>query len=173
MVDEKDKLDPEIQEWLAAFNDVCRHSGKEKAREIIHAIANQASLSGVERPYSINTPYVNTIPRAEEPNYPGDLHLEKKIRSYIRWNAMAMVMRANIKDSSIGGHISTFSSIATLYEVGFNHFFRGSATGAGGDMVFFQGHSSPGIYARSFLEGRINEEHLDNFRQEAGKPKVP
>ncbi|MBE8182367.1 MAG: pyruvate dehydrogenase (acetyl-transferring), homodimeric type, partial [Candidatus Portiera sp.] len=162
----------EVQEWLEAFEDVCNFSGKEKGRELLHAIARKAGLEGVELPFSVNTPYINTIPRDQELEYPGDLKLEKKIRSYIRWNAMMMVMRANIKDSSIGGHISTFSSIATLYEVGFNHFFKGPNISNGGDMIFFQGHSSPGIYSRSFLEGRITEEHMNNFRHEAGKPKL-
>ena len=164
--------DQELSEWIEAFNNICSYSGTERGREILQALARQANRNGVEQPFSINTPYVNTIPREEEPEYPGDLKLEKKIRSYIRWNAMAMVMRANINDSSIGGHISTFSSIATLYEVGFNHFFRGPDHKDGGDMVFFQGHSSPGIYARSFLEGRISEEHLNNFRNETGKGKM-
>ena len=163
--------DEEIQEWLAAFEDICRHSGRKRGEEVLHAISQKASMEGVELPFSINTPYVNTIPRSAEPAYPGDLHIEKSIRSYIRWNAMIMVMRANINDSSIGGHISTFSSIATLYEIGFNHFFHGPDRKEGGDMIFFQGHSSPGIYARSFLEGRITEEHLNNFRCEAGKGK--
>lgn len=164
--------DAEIQEWLEAFEDVCNFSGRERGRELLHAVARKAGLDGVELPFSINTPYVNTIPRDQEPEYPGDLKLEKNIRSYIRWNAMMMVMRANMDDSSIGGHISTFSSIATLYEVGFNHFFKGPEISNGGDMIFFQGHSSPGIYSRSFLEGRITEEHMNNFRHEAGKPKL-
>ena len=164
--------DTEIQEWLDAFEDICNYSGRERGREILHAVASKAGLEGVELPFSINTPYINTIARDQEPDYPGDLKLEKNIRSYIRWNALMMVMRANIKDSSIGGHISTFSSIATLYEVGFNHFFRGPQATGGGDMIFFQGHSSPGVYARSFLEGRITEEHMNNFRHEANKPKL-
>lgn len=164
--------DPELQEWLAAFADICRHSGRKRGQEILHSISQKAGMEGVELPFSINTPYINTISRSAEPAYPGDLHLEERIRSYIRWNAMIMVMRANINDSSIGGHISTFSSIATLYEIGFNHFFRGPERKEGGDMIFFQGHSSPGIYARSFLEDRISEVHLNNFRCEAGKDKV-
>lgn len=169
---QEDKFDQELQEWVEAFDSVCTYSGKQRGREILHAVANKASVNGVELPFSINTPYVNTIPRDEEPEFPGDIQLEKNIRSYIRWNAMMMVMRANIKDPGIGGHISTFSSIATLYEIGFNHFFHGPDAQSGTDMIFFQGHSSPGIYARSFLEGRIEEEHLDNFRHEAGKPKM-
>ena len=164
--------DDELREWLDAFEDVYRHAGKKRAAAILQAIAQKASVEGIELPFSKNTPYVNTIARADEPPYPGDLDLEERIRSYIRWNAMIMVMRANIRDPSIGGHIATFSSIATLYEVGFNHFFRGPQTPGGGDMVFFQGHSSPGIYARSFLEGRMTEAHLDRFRQEAGRPKT-
>ena len=164
--------DDEILEWMEAFEDVRRIGGRERAAEILRALSQKATLGGVELPFSVNTPYINTIPRSEEPVYPGDLVLEERIRSYIRWNAMIMVMRANIKDSSIGGHISTFSSIASLYEVGFNHFFYGHGDKNPGDLVFFQGHSSPGIYARSFLEERLTETHLDNFRTEALKPKT-
>ena len=165
------KEDTELLEWLEAFDDVCRERGRERGAQLLRALAQKASVEGMELPFSINTPYVNTIPRDEEPVYPGDLVLEERIRSYIRWNAMIMVMRANIKDSSIGGHISTFSSIASLYEVGFNHFFRAHSDKACGDLIFFQGHSSPGIYARSFLEGRLTEKHLDNFRNESLYPK--
>lgn len=166
-----EKEDSELLEWLEAFDDVCREQGRERGAQLLRALAQKASVEGTELPFSINTPYVNTIPRDEEPVYPGDLGLEERIRSYIRWNAMIMVMRANIKDSSIGGHISTFSSIASLYEVGFNHFFRAHTDKACGDLIFFQGHSSPGIYARSFLEGRLTEKHLDNFRNESFYPK--
>ena len=161
----------EILEWLEAFEDVRRLGGRERAARILQALSQRATLDGVKLPFSINTPYVNTIPRSAEPAYPGDLALEERIRSYIRWNAMIMVMRANIRDSSIGGHISTFSSIASLHEVGFNHFFRAHSDQQPGDLIFFQGHSSPGIYARSFLEGRLTETHLDNFRNEALRPK--
>ena len=164
--------DTELLEWLEAFDDVCREKGREKGARILQALSLKAGVEGTELPFSINTPYVNTIPRAEEPVYPGDLKLEERIRSYIRWNAMIMVMRANIKDPSIGGHISTFSSIASLYEVGFNHFFRGHSEKSCGDLIFFQGHSSPGIYARSYLEDRLTETHLNNFRNEALAPKL-
>ena len=164
--------DEELNEWLEAFEDVYTHAGKERAMVILRALAGKASVEGIALPFSKNTPYVNTIPREEEPPYPGDLGMEERIRSFIRWNAMIMVNRANIQDPSIGGHISSFSSIATLYEVGFNHFFKGPDADGGGDMMFFQGHSSPGIYARSFLEGRIGETHLNNFRREANKPKL-
>lgn len=164
--------DAEVLEWLEAFEDTRRVGGRERAARILQALSQRATLNGVKLPFSINTPYVNTIPRSAEPAYPGDLNLEERIRSYIRWNAMIMVMRANIRDASIGGHISTFSSIASLYEVGFNHFFHGHTQDQPGDLIFFQGHSSPGIYARSFLEGRLSETHLDNFRNEALRPKL-
>jgi len=127
-----------------------------------------ATRNGVRLPYSINTPYRNTIPLTEEPPLPGDLFMERRIRSLIRWNAMAMVVKANRKDPDLGGHIGSFASSATLYDVGFNYFFKGPTEEHGGDLVFFQGHTAPGIYARAFLEGRISEEQLDNFRQEVG-----
>lgn len=156
----------ETQEWLDALASVIKHSGSKRASFLLAELANTATNSGVNLPSAITTPYVNTIPPKEESRHPGDLHLERKIRSLVRWNAMAMVMRANDNDEGLGGHISSFSSSATLYEVGFNHFFRGDDGDQRGDLVYFQGHISPGIYARSYLEGRLSEDQLDSFRRE-------
>src|SRR6185503_12245141 len=125
--------------------------------------------SGVQVPSVVSTPYVNTIPVEKQPAYPGDWQTEVRIKSYIRWNAMAMVVNANRLHSGLGGHISTFASLATLYEVGYNHFFRGGDGDRPGDMIFFQGHATPGNYARAFLERRLDEHHLQNFRQELAK----
>ncbi len=132
----------------------------------LNDLVEQVCEAGVEAPKPINTPYVNTIPVAEQPPYPGDWQLERRIKSLVRWNAMAMVVNANRERSGIGGHISTYASCATLYEVGFNHFFHGGEKGRPADMVYFQGHSTPGIYARAFLEGRLDERQLHHFRQE-------
>ncbi len=164
MLEESDAL--ETQEWIEALESVVRHNGTDRAKYLLFQLANVATKSGVGLPSAITTPYHNTIPVSHEKRHPGDLHLERKIRSLVRWNAMAMVMRANDNDEGLGGHISSFSSSATLYEVAFNHFFRGNNGEQGGDLVYFQGHISPGIYARSFLEGRLSEEQLDNFRRE-------
>ena len=161
----------ELSEWEQAFADVLRHSGPAAASELLSRLSDLAAKSGVERPFSINTPYCNTISERDEPPYPGDIYLERDLRSAIRWNAMAMVMRANQQDSSIGGHISTFMSITTLQEVGFNHFFHAPTPQRAGDLVFFQGHSAPGVYARSFLEGRLSEQDLDHFRKETREHK--
>ncbi len=141
-------------------------AGDEKAHYIIEKLIDKARRSGVNLPYSANTAYVNTIPVDQQERIPGDQAMEHKLRSYIRWNAMAMVVKANMKPGAVGGHIASFSSAATLYDVGFNHFYRGDNHEEGADMVFVQGHSAPGIYARSFLEGRLTEEQLDNFRFE-------
>src|SRR5207244_6327826 len=122
--------------------------------------------AGASLPVTSTTPYVNTIPVEREPPYPGDREIERRIKSIIRWNAMAMVVEANQKAHGIGGHISTYASAATLYEVGFNHFFRGRNDNHTGDIIYFQGHASPGIYARAFLEGRLSQEKLENFRRE-------
>lgn len=164
MLEDSDAL--ETQEWLEALESVIRHNGKERASYLLAQLANTATTAGVGLPSAITTPYWNTIPPKEEKRNPGDEHLERKIRSLVRWNAMAMVMRANNNDDGLGGHISSFSSAATLYEVGFNHFFRANNDERLGDLIYFQGHIAPGIYARSFLEGRLNEEQLDNFRRE-------
>lgn len=164
MLEESDAL--ETQEWIEALESVIRHNGVERASFLLTQLANTATKSGVGLPSAITTPYCNTIPVRDEKRHPGDEHLERKIRSLVRWNAMAMVMRANDNDEGLGGHISSFSSSATLYEVGFNHFFRADNGDSLGDLVYFQGHISPGIYARSFLEGRLSEDQLDNFRRE-------
>ena len=156
----------ETQEWVEALESVIRHGGSERAAYLLVQLANAATQSGVRLPSAITTPYRNTIPKKADKEYPGDLQLERRIRSLTRWNALAMVMRANDNNDALGGHISTFSSAAMLYDVGFNHFFRGNDGEQAGDLIFFQGHSSPGMYARSYLEGRFSEEQLDNFRRE-------
>lgn len=161
-----DDVDPiETQEWREALQSLQYHAGADRVSfilENLHKIANMNMPSSA----SINTPYVNTIPVDQEVPFPGDLELERKIRALNRWNAVATVVRAGRNDLDLGGHIGTFASAATLYDIGFNHFWRGANEQQGGDMIFIQGHSSPGIYARSFLEGRITEEQLNNFRQE-------
>jgi pyruvate dehydrogenase E1 component len=160
-------LDPqESQEWLDALAAVIEFEGSEKAQHLIAALIDAARKHGIDTAYSANTPYINTIPKEAQPTYPGDLSLEQRLRALIRWNAMAMVVKANKSHDGIGGHIGSYASSSTLYEVGFNHFFKGPDHPEGADMVFFQGHIAPGIYARAFLEGRLDEEHLLNFRQE-------
>lgn len=161
MQDDKDPI--ETQEWMDALDDVMRHSGKGRTEFLVKHLAEYAAQAGIRLPAAITTPFRNTIEPTQEKLMPGDLFMERRIRSMIRWNALAMVMRANDNDEGLGGHIASFSSAATLYDVGFNHFFRG---GDKPDLVYFQGHSSPGMYARSYLEGRLTEEQLDNFRRE-------
>jgi pyruvate dehydrogenase E1 component len=156
----------ETKEWLDALKSVVRHAGKDRAADLLKALSESAVNHGIEQPSSIQTPYRNTIPVDKEIQSPGDVKLERKIRSIIRWNAMAMVMKANDNDEGLGGHIASFASSATLYDVGFNHFFRGNDGDTPGDLIYFQGHVSPGMYARSYVEGRLNESHLDNFRRE-------
>ncbi len=160
----------ETREWLDALDSVLASQGIERAHFIVQKLLERSRRAGVYLPYSANTAYLNTIPPQQQQPSPGDAELEWRIRSIIRWNAMAMVVRANRKDPTLGGHIASFASAATLYDVGFNHFWRApqrTASGEhGGDLVYFQGHSSPGIYARAFLEGRIDEQQLDRFRQE-------
>ena len=163
MIEDNDAL--ETQEWLDALASVVRHGGQERAAFLLKQLSESAAGHGVDQPSAITTPYRNTIPVTQEVPYPGDLFLERKIRSIIRWNAMAMVMRANNNSDGLGGHIASFSSAATLYDVAFNHFFRGNDNGPG-DLIYFQGHSSPGMYARSFLEGRFSETEMDEFRRE-------
>ncbi len=158
----------ETAEWLDAFDDVVETYGRTRARYLLMRLLERAREQTVEFPATVSTPYVNTIPTDQEPEFPGDEHIERRIRAFIRWNAAVMVTRANAKSESIGGHLSTYASSAALYEVGFNHFFRGKDDGAVGDQVFFQGHASPGIYARAFVEGRLTEQQLDNFRFEVG-----
>ena len=167
----------EISEWVEAFDQVVREEGTHGAAQLLAALSQRARAAGVHVPVQLNTPYVNTIPVDEEVPYPGDRALERRIKSLVRWNALAMVHRQNKKDPGIGGHISTYSSIATLLEVGFNHFFHDRYGDQPGDFVYFQGHASPGVYARAFLEGRLTEKHLENFRHELrdapGLPSYP
>ncbi len=164
----------EIAEWLEAFDQVVGDEGARRGCEVLDALMQRARASGVQVPVQLNTPYVNTIPVEQEVPYPGDRLLERRIKSLIRWNAMAMVHRQNKKDPGIGGHISTYSSLATLLEVGFNHFFHAHYGDQPGDFIYFQGHSSPGVYARAFLEGRLSEEQVCNFRHELrGAPALP
>jgi pyruvate dehydrogenase E1 component len=158
--------DVEIQEWLESLDAVLESSGAEVAAEILERLRAHATVNGIDLPFTANTPYANTIPHRLEPRYPGDQELERRIKSLVRWNALAMVVRANRVEHNIGGHISTFASAATLYEVGFNHFFRGRTDEFEGDTVYFQGHASPGMYARAFLEGRLSAQQLENFRRE-------
>ncbi len=162
-------IDPkETQEWLDSFDAVVDQRGKARARFLLMKILERAQRSQVGFPSTVSTPYLNTIPPDEEPWFPGDEYLERRIRAYIRWNAAVMVTRANTRYSGIGGHLSTYASSASLYEVGFNHFFHGKDNGLPGDQVYFQGHASPGIYARAYVEGRLDEEDLDRFRFEVG-----
>ncbi|MBI1880360.1 MAG: pyruvate dehydrogenase (acetyl-transferring), homodimeric type, partial [Chloroflexi bacterium] len=156
----------ETQEWLESMDYVLQHGGPERVQYLLEQLQLHAYENGVRLPFSANTPFINTIPVEEQPPYPGNREIERRIKSIIRWNAMAMVVRANIASPGIGGHISTYASAATLYEVGFNHFFRGKSDNHNGDQIYFQGHASPGIYARAFLEGRLPVEKLGNFRQE-------
>ncbi|MGA2514552.1 MAG: pyruvate dehydrogenase (acetyl-transferring), homodimeric type [Candidatus Limnocylindrales bacterium] len=171
-------IDPaETQEWLDALDQVHGQEGDERARFLLYKILKRARQLHVGLPPLTQTRYINTISPEQEPFFPGDEDLERRIRRLIRWNAVAMVLRANNRAPGLGGHLATYASAATLYEVGFNHFFRGKDGGGSGDQIFFQGHAAPGIYARAFLEGRLTEEHLDHFRQEAlsgvGLPSYP
>ena len=145
----------ETEEWLDSFDAIVDARGRARARYLLMKLLERARTKQVEFPATVSTPYVNTIPADAEPWFPGDEYQERRIRAYIRWNAAAMVTRANTRTEGIGGHLSTYASSAALYEVGFNHFFRGKADGGFGDQVFIQGHASPGIYARAFLEGRL------------------
>jgi len=166
-----DDPDPdETEEWIESIDSVLRVHGAGRAHYLLDRMIDHARRSGAYLPYSPNTAYVNTIPPGRQAPYPGDRALEKRIEHILRWNAMAMVVRANRESSEYGGHIASYASSATLYEVGFNHFWRAPTDDHGGDLIFFQGHSSPGIYARAFLEGRLTEEHLDHFRKEVVGP---
>jgi pyruvate dehydrogenase E1 component len=156
----------EISEWIEAFDQVVNEDGPSQATRLIDALTRRAHEAGIDVPIQLNTPYINTIPKEEEYPYPGDRQMERRIKSLIRWNALAMVHRQNKKDPGIGGHISTYSSLATLLEVGFNHFFRATYGDQPGDFVYFQGHASPGVYGRAFLEGRLSQEQVENFRHE-------
>ena len=163
----KGDIDPvETKEWLESLSAVLDNDGKERAQYLIKQLIEHSYKEGSDLVLSRNTPYINTITPDEEIKSPGDQNLERKIRSLIRWNAAAMVVRANKKNPELGGHIGTFASAATLYDIGMNHFWRSKNNKFGGDLIYFQGHSAPGMYARAFLEGRINERELDRFRQE-------
>jgi len=164
-------IDPtETQEWLDSLVGVIEERGKTRARYLLSRLLDRARESQVSFPATVSTPYVNTIPREQEPWFPGDEHIERRIRAYIRWNAAVMVGHANKVADGIGGHLSTFASSASLYEIGFNHFFRGKDDGNPGDHVYIQGHAAPGIYARAFLEGRLERADLDAFRREIARP---
>jgi pyruvate dehydrogenase E1 component len=163
----------ETEEWLEALEDVMRHAGPERAAQLLGRLVQEARMEGAPVPVSNQTPYVNTIQPEDEAPIPGDPEVERRLRSAIRWNAAAMVLQANKESSELGGHIASFQSAATLYEVGFNHFWHAPSEHHGGDLVYIQGHSSPGIYARAFLEGRLSEEQLVNFREEVGGNGVP
>ncbi len=180
MIVRDDQIDPlgqelrdhdplETAEWLASMDSVLHHSGSRRVEYLLERLHAWSLIRQVPVPFAANTPYVNTIARREQPPFPGDRQLERRIKSFVRWNAMAMVVRGNRMSEGIGGHISTYASSATLYEIGFNHFFRAPTDSSAGDQIFFQGHASPGVYARAFLEYRIDEQHLRNFRREMGE----
>jgi pyruvate dehydrogenase E1 component len=166
MSDYIDKDPEETREWIEAIEGVVRNEGSEKAHFLLQELIDKARGKGVSIPYKATTPYINTIPPHESARMPGDTNIARSLAAYIRWNAMAMVVRANRKGTGLGGHIASFSSSAALYEVGFDYFFKGLNYKNGGDLIFFQGHSSPGMYSRAFLEGRLTEENLDHFREE-------
>src|SRR5947209_15537570 len=162
-------IDPqETAEWLDSLDVITETRGKSRSRFLLMKLLERARELQVGLPAAVSTPYINTIPAEREPWFPGDENMERRIRAFIRWNAAVMVTRANTRASGIGGHLATYASSASLYEVGFNHFFRGKDDGRSGDQVYFQGHAAPGIYARAFLEGRLEESSLDRFRQEVG-----
>ena len=167
-MEQQPDIDPqETQEWLDALDSVIASAGGERAHFLLEKLIEKARRSGAYLPYSATTAYINTIPTGKEARSPGDNAIEHRIRSYVRWNAMAMVLRAN-KNTNVGGHIASFASAATLYDVGYNHFWHAPCETHGGDLVYVQGHSSPGAYAYAFLSGELSQEQLDNFRQEAG-----
>ena len=164
----------ETREWLESLDEVLARSGPIRVRELLHDLSLHAFARDVRLPYSANTPYINTIPYEDQPPYPGNRDIERSIKNVVRWNAMAMVVRANRETDGIGGHISTYASSATLYEVAFNHFFRARTDTHPGDIIYYQGHAAPGIYARAFVEGRLSVDHLENFRQELqSRPGLP
>ena len=163
----------ETQEWLEALESVVREEGLERAQFLLEQVIEKARLDGVDMPTGTTTNYINTIPVEKQPSYPGDTELERRIRSIIRWNAVMIVLRASKKDLELGGHMASFQSSATFYETCFNHFFRASNEKDGGDLVYYQGHIAPGIYSRAFVEGRLTEEQLDNFRQEVDGKGIP
>ncbi len=156
----------ETREWLYSLEWVLQNGGRERVVRLLEQLDTYAQRAGVKVPFTANTPYINTIPWSEESVYPGNRDIERRVKSLVRWNAMAMVVRANRELEGIGGHISTYASAATLYEVAFNHFLRAQNEEQDGDIVFFQGHAAPGIYARAFLEGRLSIQQLEDFRRE-------
>ena len=163
----KPDIDPqETQEWLDSLDAVLENEGVERAHFLLERLIDKARRSGAYLPYSANTAYLNTIPVQRQEPFPGDRAMERRIRSFVRWNAMAMVVQANRLSTELGGHISSFASSATLFDIAYTHFLHARDKDHGGDLVFFQGHSAPGIYARAFLEGRLSEEQLYGFRQE-------
>jgi pyruvate dehydrogenase E1 component len=167
-------IDPqETHEWLEAIDAVLEHEGTERAHFLLETLIDKARRSGAYLPYNATTAYVNTIPSHLQQRHPGDTAIERKIRALVRWNAIMCVLRANEKSPGVGGHIASFQSAATLYDIGFNHFFRAANDNFGGDCVYFQGHSSPGVYARAFLEGRLTEEQMAHFRIETGGKGLP
>ena len=163
---------PRPRTGSTSFDQVVAEEGESRARFLVYKLLKRARQLQVGLPPLTQTRYINTISPEQEPFFPGDEGLERRIRRLIRWNAVAMVLRANNRFSGIGGHLSTYASAATLYEVGFNHFFRGKDGGGSGDQIFYQGHAAPGIYARAFLEGRLSEEQLDHFRRETGPARA-
>jgi len=165
----KDPDPQETQEWIESIEDALEEHGFERTRHLLETLIDFAQSKGARLPFNTSTPFVNTILPGQQPAYPGNREIERKIKSIVRWNAMAMVTKANKETPGIGGHISTFASAATLYEVAFNHFFKGANHPNGLDLIYFQGHSSPGIYARAYLEGRLNKDNLHNFRRELSK----
>ncbi|HKQ03511.1 MAG TPA: pyruvate dehydrogenase (acetyl-transferring), homodimeric type [Blastocatellia bacterium] len=158
--------DVEVREWLESLDYIIQQGGAEQVTQLLEKLQIHAQQAGISLPFTANTPYINSIPASAQPVFPGSREIERRIKSLVRWNALSMVVRANREESGIGGHISTYASAATLYEVGFNHFFRARDSEGNGDIIFFQGHAAPGIYARAFLEGRLTAEHLQNFRRE-------
>ncbi|MGH9375946.1 MAG: pyruvate dehydrogenase (acetyl-transferring), homodimeric type, partial [Terriglobia bacterium] len=167
----------ERKEWLESLDYVIQQGDARRVRNLLGSLRDHAIAAGIPVPAEINTPYINTIPVTQQAVFPGDRELERRIKSLVRWNAMAMVVRANKYDPNIGGHISTYASLATLTEVGHHHFFHGSYGDQPGDLIYFQGHASPGMYSRAYLEGRLTEKHLENFRHEVrehpGLPSYP
>src|SRR5688500_16856476 len=156
----------ETSEWLDSLDYVLQSNGPTRAGQLLQQLSEHARRRGIRLPFTANTPYVNTLTPDQEVAFPGSQEIERRIKSLVRWNAIAMVLRANKAEPGIGGHISTFASAATVYEVGFNHFFRAGADGGDRDVVYYQGHAAPGIYSRAFLEGRLTDKQLDNFRRE-------
>src|SRR2546422_777882 len=157
----------ETREWLDSLDYVLYKGGPDRAGRLLQQLSLHARRqAGVNLPFTATTPYQNTIAARQQPPFPGSQEMERRIKSLVRWNALAMVVRANKMQEGLGGHISTFASSATLYEVAFNHFLRAPSPDFAGDIVYFQGHATPGIYARAFLEGRLDDHHLQNFRQE-------